>query len=245
MHQTLSWHKLEEAEEHTATLNKLLIVDDDIRIAEELKNTMSQQGWLVEIAHNGADGLQLLRNFQYDFILLDWNMPDATGLDVCRSFRAEGGTTPIIFLTARNEIEDKEAGLDAGGDDYLTKPFAVRELLARIRTVQRRPPALARSELNVAGVSFDARAREARKGAKTVILTKTEARLFEFFLRNANQFFTGKDLFKALWPSQSESAETTVRVHMKYLRDKLSHIDADEILDSVQGQGYILRDKAR
>jgi len=226
-----------------AGVHKLLIVDDDIRLAEELQQTMIEHGWMVEVAHSGDDGLQLLQNFQYDFVLLDWHMPGLSGLQVCRTFRDEGGETPVIFLTGKQEIDDKEAGLDAGADDYLTKPFNVRELLARMRAVQRRPSALAPSALKVGDVELDVKSRVLKRIDSTVQLSRTEMRLLEFFLRNRNQFFTGPQLFKALWPSDSESSDTTVRVHMKYLRDKLSRIDAEDILESVQGSGYILRDR--
>jgi DNA-binding response OmpR family regulator len=112
---------------------KLLLVEDDTDLSTHLSDLLESHGWQVEKADNGADGLMLLRNFKYDFALLDWNLPELSGIEICRKFRADGGDTPVIFLTSKGEIEDKECGLDAGGDDYLTKPFDVRELLARMR----------------------------------------------------------------------------------------------------------------
>src|SRR5215472_1462932 len=114
-------------------MGKLLLVDDDVNYTAKLKEAMAPLGWSVELAHNGRDALQHLDQFQYDFVLLDWNLPDIDGIEICKRYRAGGGTAHIIFLTGRDGIEDKLAGLDSGGDDYLTKPFDDRELLSRIR----------------------------------------------------------------------------------------------------------------
>jgi DNA-binding response OmpR family regulator len=224
-------------------LPKLLIVDDDIRFATELQSIMLEHGWTVEMAHNGKDGLQLLRNFVYEFILLDWNMPDATGPEICRKFRSEGGMTPIVFLTGRSDVADKEAGLDAGGDDYLTKPFESRELLARIRSVQRRAPTLASpNPLKVRDLELVPALRTVERGKKQVQLSPMESKILEYLISHRNQCFTAGQLFEAVWPSESEGGANTVRVHMKYLRTKLDRIGAGEVIETVSGGGYVVRD---
>lgn len=222
-------------------MEKLLVVDDDPEVALSLEQTLATHGYAVESVENGADALQMLSAFRYSLILLDWNMPSLSGIDVCKRYRASGGTTPVIFLTGRDEIADKEAGLDAGGDDYLTKPFDTRELLARIRSVLRRPPNLADTELAAQGLKLDPKLRIASCGEAQVQLSKSENNILQFFLRNVDEYFTAGEVLAAVWPSDTKSGEDTVRVHMKFLREKLSRIGADKLLETVTGSGYIIR----
>src|ERR1700677_2184336 len=132
----------------------------------ELKEAMQPHGWLVEVCGAGFDALQLLQNFKYDFILLDWNLPDLSGPEICQKFRNSGGMTPIIFLTGRHGVANIEEALDSGGDDYLTKPFDVRELLARIRTVKRRPQQVTQGKLRLQEMQFDPMLRVISKGSE-------------------------------------------------------------------------------
>lgn len=224
-------------------MRKLLIIDDDVSLSTELQHILKQHDWLVERADNGKDGLQLLRCSNYDFILLDWNMPEMDGIDVCRRFRAEGGQTPIIFLTGRRELDDKEAGLDAGGDDYLTKPFEPRELLARMRTIERRPRSIVRETLTLNKLVFDPKLRRATIDGASVQLSLTESNMLEFLLRNRNVFFTANQIFASVWPSDSEASAETVRVHMQYLRAKLRRIGAENVIETVKGAGYTVKDE--
>jgi DNA-binding response OmpR family regulator len=224
-------------------VEKLLIIDDDTNFSNQLKDALLQHDWIVEQANNGIDGLQLLNAFSYDLILLDWSMPGMAGIDLCRKFRAGGGQTPIIFLTGHRELEDKEAGLDAGGDDYLTKPFETRELLARIRSIQRRPRAMVSNKLSVRGLKLDAKLRCASYKDAKVQLSPTENNILEFLMRNKGSYFTAAQIFKSVCPSESEASEETVRVHMKFLRTKLSKIGADQLLETVKAAGYIIRDE--
>jgi len=201
-------------------------------------------GWIVEIANNGGDALQLLNNFKYDFILLDWNLPDISGVQICRQFREQGGTTPIILLTGRHSIEDKESGLDSGGDDYLTKPFDVRELLARMRTIQRRPARFVLSELSINGVVLNLKLRCVSCGEKTTKLSAIECNLMEFLFRNSNEYFSSAKLFTSVWPSDTDSSDETVKVHMSVLRRKLALIGAEELIKTERKLGYIIEDMA-
>jgi OmpR-family two-component system manganese-sensing response regulator len=219
---------------------KMLIIEDDADAADKLRQLMEPHGWSVELAGTGRDGLQLLEGFKYDFILLDWNLPDLTGLEVCRKYRHGGGETPIIFLTGRGEIESRESGLDAGGDDYLVKPYDIRELLARIRSIQRRPPVMTSGKLTVQGVELDTKKRIAARGPETTQLSRIECNLLEFLFRNPNAYFSAAQLFEANWDSDAESSEATVRVHMTVLRRKLALIGAPQLIKTLRGSGYIV-----
>ena len=223
-------------------MEKLLIVEDDAQTAQALKEFLQFHGWLVEVANNGSDGMQLLRNFSYDFVILDWQLPDMSGLEVCTKFRQSGVDAHIIFLTGRTGVENIESGLSAGGDDYLTKPFQMRELLARIAAIKRRPRAMVRDTLSIKGIKFDPRLRLASNDSADVRLSAVEAALFEFFLRHKNQYFSGEDLFKALWPSDSEVSDQTVKVQIAALRKRLSKVGADHLITTVKGAGYIMQD---
>lgn len=223
-------------------MEKLLIVEDDAGFSDQLSSALKSHGWTAEIALNGSDGLQLLHHFRFDFILLDWELPDISGLEICRTFRARGGNTPIIFLTGRREIEDKEAGFAAGGDDYLTKPFDVRELIARIGSIKRRPRMTARTPLVINNLALDPRLRVVRSHKGEVQLSFRESNILEFFLSNRNVFFSGAQIFEALWPTDTEASDQTVKVHMGLLRKKLAQLEADSLISTVKGAGYILRD---
>ncbi len=224
-------------------MQKLLLVDDDLDLSNHLSELLEPHGWNVERAKTGADGLHLLSNFKYDFILLDWNLPELTGLEICRRYRASGGETPIIFLTSRTAIDDKESGLDAGGDDYLTKPFEVRELLARIRAVQRRRGRALPGKLQIKGVTIDPQLRRVSYQNSEVQLSLKECSILEYLVQNADQYFTSPQLFEAIWPSQADSSEEAVRVHMKTLRGKLARIGCANLIRTVLGAGYIVESK--
>lgn len=221
-------------------MSKILIVDDDLETGEWLKQSLEPEGWAAELCESGLDALQLLKNFHYDFILLDWNLPDISGIEVCRRFRDTGGITPIIFLTARQALEDIERGLDSGGDDYLTKPFKIRELLARIRTVKRRPPQIDAGKLVLRELRFDPLLRVVSKGEDRVQLSPTESAMLEALCRKPNVFFSSAELFNAVWPSSAESSEDAVRTHMKVLRRKLNLLTPSEIIKTQRGSGYFI-----
>jgi len=219
---------------------KILIVDDDIEYSKTLCGLLEPHGWIAEAASTGHDATQLLENFSYDFILLDWNLPDMTGLAICKKYRASGGKSPIIFLTGRDGVEDKEAGLDAGGDDYLTKPFDVRELLARIRSVQRRQTLSVSQKFVLNGIEFDPKMRSLKAVGELVTLSPTESALLEFLFRHPNKLHSSARLFEAVWPSESDSSGETVRVHMRILRKKLSIVGGDAIIKTVRPSGYVI-----
>ena len=179
---------------------KVLIVEDDPQLQRKLQEWFISENHLVEAVDSGEDALQLLTNFKFDLVLLDWNLTDITGLNVCQRYRENGGTTPIIFLTGEGDIDHKEAGLNSGADDYLVKPFELRELAARIRSVLRRPHELLPSELKVGDVCLDPSKRSVTYGASQMHLMPKECALLEYLMRHPNHCFSAKTLLDAVWP---------------------------------------------
>jgi len=222
---------------------KVLLIDDDVNLAELLKPALESEGWTVELAFNGSDGLQLMQNFRYDIVLLDWQMPGMSGIEVLDRYRAEGGDMAVIFLTGRREIEHKESGLDSGADDYLTKPFDVRELLARMRSMQRRAGNTFQKGLQANGAELDMKIRVLRYEDKEIKLSATEFSIVEFFFRHPNQLFSSAEVFDRVWPSETEAKADTIRVHLHVLRRKLTHAGVPELVKTVKGSGYILETK--
>lgn len=219
-------------------MTKLLLVEDNEALADQLSKWLVEQNYLCEHASSGEDGLQLLSNYQYDLIILDWELPGKSGLDVCREFRKSGGVTPILFLTGQDDLTHKESGLDSGADDYLTKPFEVRELAARIRSLLRRPGRMIIEELKVNGVKLDVQNRTVSNGDKSARLMPTECSTLEFLMRHPNQSYSTKALLDSVWTSQSEASEESVRTCMKTLRFKLGKIDKKDLIKTVLGAGY-------
>lgn len=222
---------------------KLLLVDDDQVLSRLIKTEMEKLGWMVETAYTYKDGRQLLECFAFDIIVLDWSLPDGTGLTLCQNFRANGGTTPIIFLTGRNDIDSKESGLDSGGDEFLSKPFDIRELLAHVRAIQRRPASYIQSTLCVRGITLDTKMSRLVSNDIDIKLSPTELALLEFLYRNQDQIFSGADLFKKVWPTNREANDDTIRVHMHILRRKLSVAGLRDFIKTVRGSGYTLESR--
>lgn len=224
-------------------MSKLLIVDDDVTVLNQLARVLSERGWQVDTASTGKDAQQFLTHFKYDFILLDWSLPDTAGVEICRNFRAQGGLTPIFMVTGRGEITDKEEGFAAGADDYLTKPFDVRELLARLQSAQRRSSRMQAGRLQVQGVTLDLSLRTLSHDGEKTHLSSTECSLLDFLFRHPDRFFSASDLFESVWPSDTDASEGTVKAHVKLLRRKLSLIGCPDLIKTVRGSGYIIESK--
>jgi DNA-binding response OmpR family regulator len=223
-------------------LPKLIIIDDDKELAASLKFSLENAGWQVEVSSIGNDGLQIIKNFSFDAIILDWYLPDTTGLQICKRYREGGGTAPIIFLTGANDVEHKESGLDVGADDYLTKPFHVRELLARLRSLLRRSGEAA-NPLQYENLELDPHLKELRSGEIKIHLSGTEYLLMELLFRNPRHLLSSREIFEKIWPSHSEAQEGTVRVHMHGLRKKIADAGLTEVIKTVRGSGYMLDNK--
>jgi DNA-binding response OmpR family regulator len=219
---------------------KILLIDDDLMLGNALKDWFTEAGHILEHATNGQDGWQLLNNFEYDVVLLDWMLGDTTGPELCKRFRSQGGKTRVIFLTGQGDVADIETGLDVGADDYLVKPFDVRVLAARIRSVQRRPVSLLSNELSIDNLVLDPVTQTLTIDGIRQQLTSKESGLLEFLLRHPNRPSHADELLKAVWPSDGGGSVETVRTWMKNLRKKLAAGGKENLIKTVPGLGYLI-----
>lgn len=220
---------------------KILLVEDDKELAERLYDWFSTESYIFEAVHSAEDALQLLENFDFDVILLDWNLSEKgmTGLDLCRLYRAKGGQAPIIMLTGKEDIVSKGEGLDSGADDYLVKPFDIRELAARIRSLLRRPPTYV-ADLSIGDVKLQPATRTVWIGERSTVLMPKQSLVLEFLMRHPNQPFTGKTLLSSVWPSDASASEETVRTCVKTLRQQLATLGQTEFIKTLHGAGYLV-----
>lgn len=222
--------------------SRILVVEDDARIAAALRRTLAYEGYEVETAGDGRAGLAAAAARLPDLVVLDLMLPELDGLEVCRRLRA-GGDVPILVLTARDAVGDRVEGLDAGADDYLVKPFANEELLARIRALLRRAVPHHSEVLRFADVELDGGARQVRRGGRSLSLTVLEFSLLEHFLRNARLVLTRSQLREAVWGIDLATASNVVDVYVRYLRGKLEAAGEPRLLQTVRGVGYVLREE--
>jgi two-component system, OmpR family, response regulator MprA len=221
---------------------RVLVVDDDAAVRQSLATALGRDGYEVLAADDGNAALAHLMAASVDAIVLDVAMREPNGLEVCRRLRGRGDRTPILMLTARDLIDDRVAGLDAGADDYLVKPFALAELRARLRALLRRNAASA-EQLSYADVALDLAAARVTRGGREVALTRTEYLLLELFLRNPGRVLSHSHIFQAVWGYDFGLRSNNLWVYMGYLRAKLEAAGEPRILHTVRGLGYVLRDK--
>ncbi len=217
---------------------RILLVEDEAKLAAALKRGLEGERYVVEIAEDGEEGLSFATNDEYDIILLDWMLPGIPGNEVCRSLRSGGSTTPVIMLTAKGEVGDKVAALDVGADDYLVKPFAFEELLARIRAILRRPGERSGPVLKVSDVVLDPVSFEVSRGNQQVRLSAKEFSLLEYFMRHPNQTIPKSTLLTHVWDYEHDVLPNTVEVYVGYLRRKLDLPNSKPLLHTVRGIGY-------
>jgi len=217
---------------------KILMVEDDVNFAEKAREFLQVEQHVVDLAHNGEDGWQFLSTYKYDLLILDWNMPGMTGVELCKKYRASGGNAPILMLTGKDGIEDKEVGFDSGADDYLTKPFHARELTARIRALTRRPPMVQADKVTIGNLTLDCISYKLTKNRQEVQLQPKEYTLLEFLMKNPNKVFSSKALLERLWDADAEASEDTIRTYMKNLRRKISSGDEVCPIRTIHGLGY-------
>ncbi|MCA9805295.1 MAG: response regulator transcription factor [Cyanobacteria bacterium HKST-UBA02] len=219
---------------------KLLLADDDFELVRGLSRYLNSQGYVVETALTGGDALQMLSGFSFEIVILDWQLGDMTGVEVLRQYRSSGGKAPVLMLTGLSDLDSKEAGLDAGADDYLTKPFEVRELSARLRSLLRRPAHLISTDMEADGVNLEIETRTVSNGNQSVRLSKREAALLEFLLRHKDRHFSSAQIRDNVWPLDSEGSEDTVRTCIRTLRQKLSRIGRADLIRTDLKCGYII-----
>jgi two-component system response regulator MprA len=222
---------------------KILVVDDERAVRDSLRRALELEGYEIELAADGNEALARLESSdEPDAVILDVLMPGVDGLEVCRRLRRSGSSLPVLMLTARTEVEDRVAGLDAGADDYVTKPFALEELLARMRALLRRTSDETGETLRFADLELDPRTREVRRGNRSIELTRTEFSLLELFLRNPRQVLTRSVIFERVWGYDFGFASNSLDVYIGYLRRKTEAGDEPRLIQTVRGVGYALRE---
>lgn len=221
----------------------ILVVEDDPKLAEFISAELSLEGYRVTIAVNGVEGLTIARDTPPDLIVLDWMLPEISGLDVCLRLRKTGSKIPIIMLTAKDEVPDRVTGLNAGADDYLTKPFSIEELLARINARIRRMYPEVDDYLQFEDLSLNRLSREVYRAEQRIELTAKEFDLLEFLLRHPQQVLTREQILEAVWNYDFLGESNIIEVYIRALRIKLEVSNSKRLLHTVRGVGYVLRDR--
>jgi two-component system response regulator MprA len=222
---------------------KILVVDDERAVRESLRRALELEGYEIELAADGNEALDRLESAsEPDAMILDLLMPGVDGLEVCRRLRGTGSKLPVLMLTARTEIENRVAGLDAGADDYVTKPFALEELLARVRALLRRTTDESGEVLQFADLELDPPTREVRRAVRTIELTRTEFSLLQLFMRNPRQVLTRSIIFERVWGYDFGFASNSLDVYIGYLRRKTEAGNEPRLIQTVRGVGYALRE---
>ncbi len=217
---------------------KLLIVEDDRKLQSFVARALTEEGYVVDVCRSGREALEQTAKISYDLIVLDWMLPEGDGLSVCRSLRTAGSRVPVLMLTARDEVGEKVLALDAGADDYVTKPFHLAELLARVRSLLRRAGDSQIGVLRVGKLSLDLRHRSLSLPGRRIELTGRELGLLELLMRHNGRVVTRTEILEQVWGMHFDPESNVIEVHMRRLREKLG--DAAAALETVRGQGYRL-----
>jgi two-component system, OmpR family, response regulator MprA len=222
----------------------VLVVDDDYAIREALDRALRANGYDVELANDGSEALRAIDAVPFDAVVLDVLMPGRNGIDVCRSLRAAGNRTPILILTARDAVPDRVAGLEAGADDYLVKPFALEELIARLRALVRRMGTdVGEPVLRFADLSLDRRSLEVHRGTRRIALPRMQLLLLELFMLNPRQVLPRALVYERVWGYDFGGTSNSLDVHLSQLRHKLEADGEPRLIHTVRGMGYILRER--
>jgi two-component system, OmpR family, response regulator MprA len=222
---------------------RVLVVDDDPAVRESLRRSLAFNGYQVELAGDGEHALRKVATTHPDVVVLDVMMPRMDGLAACRALRAAGDDVPVLMLTARDEVSDRVAGLDAGADDYLPKPFALEELLARLRALLRRVgPSESRTVLRLADLSLDPVSRDVTRGERSLRLTRTEFALLELLLRHPRQVLTRERILDDVWGYDFATSANSLEVYIGYLRRKTEAAGEPRLIHTVRGVGYVARE---
>ncbi|KAB8331944.1 response regulator transcription factor [Scytonema tolypothrichoides VB-61278] len=220
----------------------ILLVEDEVKLARFVELELSYEGYKVSVAHDGLTGLTTARESHPDLVILDWMLPGLSGLEICRRLRSTGVMVPIILLTAKDEVSDRVAGLDAGADDYVVKPFSVEELLARVRAHLRRTQEANTDILQFGNLSLNRRTREVFRGTRLVELTAKEFDLLEYLLIHPRQVITRDRILEEVWGYDFMGDSNIIEVYIRYLRLKLEANEEKRLIQTVRGVGYALRE---
>ncbi len=228
---------------------RILLVDDEVELTEPLSRVLTREGYSVDVAYDGVAGSELAARGVYDLLILDWMLPRIAGLQICQQIRSLGRTTPVLFLTAKDTVDDRVLGLDAGADDYLVKPFELRELLARVRALLRRSAALESSSANVemlhptallrcGDLELDCENQLAYRQGRSIELSEKETQLLEYFIRNAGQLLTHEQIHQHLWPNGERPSSNVLAALIRLLRRKVEAKGEMLLIHTVYGKGY-------
>jgi two-component system, OmpR family, response regulator len=220
---------------------RVILVEDDVRMAAAIRRALRREGIVAEVASGGMEALELASEIEFDAAILDVMLPDLDGFETCRLLRERGLWRPVIMLTARDAVEDRVRGLNEGADDYLTKPFSLAELLARLRAVTRRAPIERPAVLRVGDLALDPATRRVTRGETEVELTPREFSLLETFMRRPGQVLSQAQLLESIWEGESSERSNVVEVYVRYLRGKIDRPFAVESIETARGVGYRLR----
>lgn len=219
---------------------KILLVDDETELSDPLSRILSQEGYEVDVANDGAAGMELALGDRYDLLILDWMLPHKSGLEICREVRSHSLATPVLFLTAKDTIDDRVDGLDAGADDYLVKPFELRELLARVRALLRRSSieTSQSDRLKVADLELDVEDRVAYRGGKAIDLSEKEIKLLTFFMQYPDRLLTHEEIYSYLWQAEEQPSSNVLAALVRLLRRKIEVKGETQLIHTVYGKGY-------
>lgn len=221
---------------------RILLVDDEVELTEALHRILQREGYTVDVSFDGVSGRSLALTHAYDLLVLDWMLPEMSGVDLCCFLRSQGNTTPVLFLTAKDTVDDRVLGLDAGADDYLVKPFELKELLARVRALLRRSPMMQVDakvlRLAAEGVELDEANQLAYRGDRSIDLSEKESLLLAYFMKHPHELLTHNDLTQALWPNESKPSSNALVAMIRLLRRKIEANGEPPLIHTVYGKGY-------
>ncbi|MEM8612075.1 MAG: two-component system response regulator RppA [Cyanobacteria bacterium P01_H01_bin.105] len=225
---------------------RILLVDDEAELTGPLSRVLKREGYIVQVAHDGETGYDLAIDNKFDLLILDWMMPGLSGLEMCRRLREHHLTTPVLFLTAKDTLDDRVEGLDAGADDYLVKPFELRELLARVRALLRRPPIREETQattLQYQELTLDSANQIAKRGGgalpeRTIELSEKEAQILGYLMQHPDRLLTHQQIYDAVWGTGDQPSSNVLAAQMRLLRRKVEHDGEAILIHTVYGKGY-------
>ncbi len=220
---------------------KILVVDDEVELTDPLCRVLTREGYSVDTAYDGTSGSKLAKTGNYNLLILDWMLPGITGLDICQELRCRGISTPVLFLTAKDTLDDRIQGLDAGADDYIVKPFELRELLARVRALLRRsnfPPHPITNRLVVGDLELDGENQVAYRQDRIIELSEKESKLLQYFMENSGQLLTHTEIMHNLWQNEEQPSSNVIAALVRLLRRKIEVGGETQLIHSVYGKGY-------
>ena len=221
---------------------RILLVDDEVELTQPLSRALTREGYGVDVANDGTIGYDLAAQHHYDLLILDWMLPQQSGIEMCQKLRSQNNQIPILFLTAKDTLNDRVQGLDAGADDYLVKPFELRELLARVRALLRRPAhfesPVSPSRLQVFDLELDAENQLAYRNGRIIELSEKESKLLEYFMRHPGQLLTHQQIYEYLWADSERPSSNVLAAQVRLLRRKIEDPQERQLIHSVYRKGY-------